>query len=90
MVLSHHSREHVDTIFTITELWSKVSNSSAMHLHYAHAARTATSTHCTGRPHQPDSQVQQTHALIITDSNATQRFSKFHYHIHLGHFSALM
>jgi hypothetical protein len=44
--------------------------SSTAQVHHAHAARTATSTHRTGRPHQPDSQVEQpTHALTLSVPN---------------------
>jgi hypothetical protein len=64
--------------------------SSTVNLRYAHAAHTATSTHHIGRPLQPNTQVQPSHALINTDSKATQRFSRYHYHIQLGHFTALI
>jgi uncharacterized alpha/beta hydrolase family protein len=40
-------------------------SSSIQHLRHAHAARTATSTHHTGRPLQPNTQVQPTQALIV-------------------------
>jgi hypothetical protein len=69
---------------------TKDTASSKVHLHYAHAARTASSTHRTGRPHQPDSQVQPTHALKIIDSKAKLCFSRYHYHIQLAHFKTLI
>jgi hypothetical protein len=62
---------------------------STLHPHYAHVART-TSTHRKGRQRQPDSQVQPTHDLIPTDSNATQIFYKCHYRIQLRHFTTFI
>jgi hypothetical protein len=61
-----------------------------VHLPYAQAARTATSTNGTGLTRQPSTPVQPTHALIITDNKAKQSFSKYYYHIQLGHFTTLV
>jgi hypothetical protein len=52
---------------------------STLHLHHAHAARTAAPAHRTRRLHQPGSQAQPTHAPMTTESKATQRLSKLHY-----------
>jgi hypothetical protein len=60
-----------------------------VHLHHAHAARTAASTFRMGRPLQSNSQVQPTHAPMTSDSKATQRLSEFHNHIQLGHRTTL-
>jgi hypothetical protein len=91
---NHHLTGHAILHHWITHHWHLLglqpdTASSTVHFHYAHTAHTATSTDRTGRPHQPDSQVQPTHALMITDSKVTH-FSKYHYHIQLGHLTTLI
>jgi hypothetical protein len=78
---STYTTQHHPTGHAIPQRWitcrrpprSSIGQNITVH-HHAHAAHSATATHRTGRPHQPESQVQPTHTPMKTDNKAT-RFS---------------